>query len=109
MFGKLLTTVLVSGLCTFAVRAAEAEPWFGAPIPASGEKPMPDCGLTAARVFDAPIAGLSRIGMLAVPKSADLSESANASIGFECLDRGLFAPVRCYDTVAAAGVKWARG
>ena len=108
MFGKLLPTVLVFGLCPFAARAAEVEPWFGTPIPASGEKPMPDCGLTAARVFDAPIAGLSRIGMLAVPKSADLSESANASIGFECLDRGLFDPDRCYDTLAAAGVKWAR-
>ena len=108
MFGKLLTTVLVSGLCTFAVRAVEVEPWFGAPIPASGEKPIPDCGMTAARIFDAPISGLERIGSMAIPTTADLPESANASIGFECLDRGLFDPDRCYDPLAAVGVKWAR-
>ncbi len=84
------------------------EPWFGAPIPASGEDGREDCGMTAARVFDAPIAGLTRIGTLAVPKSADVPESSSGSIGFECLDRGLFDPDRCYDTLAAAGVKWAR-
>ena len=95
---------------TLAVCAASpaVEPWFGAPIPASGEDGRADCGMTAARVFDAPIAGLERIGTLAVPKSADLPESSTGSIGFECLDRGLFDPDRCYDTLAAAGVKWAR-
>ena len=85
------------------------EPWFGAPIPASGYDPsIPDCGMTAARVFDAPIPGLERIGSLAVPSAAELPDSSNASVGFECLDRGLFAPERTYDKLAAAGVKWAR-
>ena len=89
--------------------AAEGEAWFGAPIPESGyDERIPDCGMTAAKVFDAPIPGLERIGTLAVPKSADLPESSTGSIGFECLDRGLFDPDRCYDTLAAAGVKWAR-
>ena len=89
--------------------AAEGEAWFGAPIPGSGyDESIPDCGMTAAKVFDAPIPGLARIGTLAVPKAAELPESSNASIGFECLDRGLFDPDRCYDTLAAAGVKWAR-
>ena len=64
--------------------------------------------MSAAKVFDAPIKGLKRIGTLAVPKSADVPESSNASIGFESLDRGLFDPDRCYDALAAAGVKWAR-
>ena len=86
-----------------------AEPWFGKPIPGSGEKPgVEDCGMSAAKVFDAPIKGLKRIGTLAVPKSAEVPESSNASIGFEGLDRGLFDPDRCYDALAAAGVKWAR-
>ena len=98
----------VSVLLAFAVNAAEVEPWFGAPIPASGEKPIPDIGMTAARIFDDPIPGLEKIGKLAIPASADIPESAPTSIGFECLDRGLFDPDRCYDVLAAAGVKWAR-
>ena len=85
------------------------ESWFGAPIPASGYDPsVPDCGMTAARVFDAPIPGLEGIGTLAVPNAANLPESANASIGFEGIDRGLFDPDRAYDRLAAAGIKWAR-
>ena len=95
------------GIADFEVLYAE-EAWFGARIPTSGEDGREDCGMTAARVFDTPISGVTRIGTLAVPKSADLPESSNASIGFECLDRGLFDPDRCYDTLAAAGVKWAR-
>jgi hypothetical protein len=94
-------------LAAFGLNAA-IEPWFGAPIPASGEDGRADCGMTAARVFDAPIAGLTRIGTLDVPKSAHLPETSTGSIGFECLDRGLFDSDRCYDTLAAAGVKWAR-
>ena len=103
----IMKAILFSAVFAFAVQAAD-EAWFGAPIPGSGEDGRADCGMTAARVFDAPIAGLTRIGSLAVPQSADLPESSNASIGFECLDRGLFDPDRCYDTLAAAGVKWAR-
>ena len=88
---------------------AADEPWFGARIPGSGEKPgLEDCGMSAAKVFDAPIAGLEKIGTLAVPKSADIPESSSVSIGFEGLDRGLFEPEPCYDKLAAAGIKWAR-
>ena len=101
-------TACVVALFTLAVQAAD-EPWFGAPIPGSGYDPaVLDCGMSAAKVFDAPMDGLKRIGALAVPKSADLPESSNASIGFEGLDRGLFDPDRCYDALAAAGIKWAR-
>ncbi len=88
---------------------ASDEAWFGARIPGSGEKPgVEDCGMTAAKVFDAPIAGLERVGALAVPRSSDVPEASNASIGFEGIDRGLFDPDRTYDKLAAMGVKWAR-
>ncbi len=112
--GLLLTAALALAIPAFATDVtvrpkATDEAWFGAPIPASGyDSSIPDCGMTAARIFDAPIEGLKRIGTLVVPKSADLPETSNASIGFECLDRGLFDPDRCYDTLAAAGIKWAR-
>ena len=99
---------VASLLVAFSCSGAVEEPWFGAPIPASGEKPGIDCGMTAAKVFDAPIPGLERIGSVAVPKASDVPDSSNVSIGFECLDRGLFDPDRCYDKLAAAGVKWAR-
>ena len=106
LYGAILAAVAVA---TSTVGAESVEPWFGVPIPASGYNPaIPDCGMSAAKVFDAPIEGLKRIGTLAVPKSADVPESSNASIGFEGLDRGLFDPDRCYDALATAGVKWAR-
>ncbi len=104
--------IVLSGLLALAAAAcvdAADEPWFGAKIPGTGEKPgAADCGMSAARIFDAPVAGLEKIGSLAVPKSSDMPESSNASIGFEGLDRGLFEPGPCYDKLAAAGVKWAR-
>ena len=99
---------VASLLVAFSCSGAVEEPWFGAPIPASGEKPGIDCGMTAAKIFDSPIPGMKRIGSLAVPKSAELPDSSNASIGFECIDRGLFDPDRCYDTLADTGIKWAR-
>ena len=81
-----LRTVCVVVLLTLAAQATD-EPWFGAPIPGSGYDPtIPDCGMSAAKVFDAPIEGLKRIGTLAVPKSAEVPESSNASIGFEGLE-----------------------
>ena len=101
--------ILAGAAAAVLAAGAAEEPWFGARIPCSGEKPgVADCGMTAAKVFDAPIAGLACIGTLAVPKSADVPASSNASIGFEGLDRGLFEPEPCYDRLAAAGVKWAR-
>lgn len=106
---KAMVMAAVAVAMATVIAAPASEPWFGAPIPASGYDPaVPDCGMSAAKVFDAPIEGLKRIGTLAVPKSADVSESSSASIGFEGLDRGLFDPDRCYDALAAAGVKWAR-
>ena len=82
-----MTAKILKAVLFFAVSASTAlatdEAWFGAPIPASGEDGREDCGMTAARVFDAPIAGLERIGTLAVPKSVDLPETSNGSIGFE--------------------------
>ena len=106
---RLAASQLPAETVTTVCPKATDEAWFGAPIPASGyDSSIPDCGMTAARIFDAPIEGLKRIGSLVVPKSADLPETSNASIGFECLDRGLFDPDRCYDTLAAAGIKWAR-
>ncbi|MBR6586801.1 MAG: hypothetical protein IKK82_05195, partial [Kiritimatiellae bacterium] len=83
---------VASLLVAFSCSGAVEEPWFGAPIPASGEKPGIDCGMTAAKVFDAPIPGLERVGSVAVPKAPDVPDSSNVSIGFECLDRGLFNP-----------------
>jgi len=102
---RFFTTLFVF---VFSAFGAAGESWFGAPIPASGEKPGIDCGMTAAKIFDSPIPGMKRIGSLAVPKSAELPDSSNASIGFECIDRGLFDPDRCYDTLADTGIKWAR-
>ena len=40
--------------------------------------------------------------------TSDKIESSAVSIGFECLDRELFAPEKCYDKLAATGVKYAR-
>ena len=91
-----------------AFTALADESWFGAPIPASGEDGRPDCGMTAARIFDAPIPGLRKLGKLVVPNSTNVFGNCNSSIGFEGLDRGLFNPERCYDTLATTGVKWAR-
>ena len=105
---KFVCSGLMAVAAVMCLNAAD-EPWFGAKIPCSGEKPgVTDCGMTAAKIFDAPIAGLEKIGKLAVPKSSDLPETSNASIGFEGLDRGLFEPEPCYDKLAATGVKWAR-
>ena len=105
---KVVCSGLIAVAATMCLNAAD-ESWFGAKIPGTGEKPgVEDCGMTAAKVFDAPIAGLEKIGKLAIPRSSDLPETSNASIGFEGLDRGLFEPEPCYDKLAAAGIKWAR-
>ncbi|MBQ6136413.1 MAG: hypothetical protein IJI73_03480 [Kiritimatiellae bacterium] len=104
------TAVMMVSTAVLSLAAPAAdEEWFGERIPGSGARPgVPDCGMSAAKVFDAPIAGLRRIGTLAVPKSSDLPVSSNASIGFEGLDRGLFEPEPTYDMLAADGIKWAR-
>ena len=99
------TAVMMVSTAVLSLAAPAAdEEWFGERIPGSGARPgVPDCGMSAAKVFDAPIPGLRRIGTLAVPKSSDLPVSSNASIGFEGLDRGLFEPEPAYDMLAADG------
>ena len=58
----LLASNLSAETVTTVCPKATDEVWFGAPIPASGYDPhVPDCGMTAARIFDAPIAGLEKI------------------------------------------------
>ena len=47
------------------------------------------------------------LGKLQPVPSQDITGSA-ISIGFECLDRGLYNPALCYDKLQAAGVKHAR-
>ena len=51
--------------------------------------------------------GRNKIGQLRLVPSKEIRQSG-VSIGFECLDRFMFDPDRCYDKLAAAGVKWAR-
>ena len=67
---ELKLKVMAATVVAMATVVATAdEPWFGAPIPESGYNPtIPDCGMSAAKVFDAPIEGLKRIGTLAVPE-----------------------------------------
>ena len=47
------------------------------------------------------------IGKLRTIPSAKIEKSL-VSIGFECLDRELFRPEKCYDLLGASGVKYAR-
>lgn len=85
-------------------------PAFGEPIPGPGYDPSkPDCGMSAAAVFDRPLQGLAKIGTLAVPAARDVPGTSAASIGFEGLDRRLFEPTaEVYARLGACGVKWAR-
>lgn len=50
---------------------------------------------------------MHRIGTMKTLSSKDV-KSSMVSIGFECLDRELFDPARCYDLLGASGVKHAR-
>ena len=50
---------------------------------------------------------LNTIGKLKHYKSSEIDESY-VSIGFECLDRELWNPDKCYDLLAESGVKHAR-
>ncbi len=85
-------------------------PAFGQPIPASAYDPKkPDVGLSAAKVFDAPIAGLTKVGQLRIPSAKEIPETSSASIGFEGLDRKLFNTTDdLYVKLGASGVKRAR-
>lgn len=48
-----------------------------------------------------------KIGQIC-PRSSTQINSSRLGIGFETLDRDCFDPERCYDLVAASGVKWIR-
>lgn len=50
---------------------------------------------------------MKRIGMMKTLPSTEIGQST-VSIGFECLDRDVFDPERCYDLLGASGVKYAR-
>lgn len=50
---------------------------------------------------------MESIGTMHLYDSNELSESP-VSIGFECLDRDMFKPEMCYDTLGKTGVKHAR-
>lgn len=50
---------------------------------------------------------MKKIGKLKTLTSKEV-ESSCVSIGFECLDRGLFNAEKCYGPLAEAGVKYAR-
>lgn len=54
-----------------------------------------------------PNVALEELGNLKTLKSSEIKESP-ISIGFECLDREMFDPEKCYDPLANTGVKWAR-
>lgn len=50
---------------------------------------------------------MKKIGMLKTYKSDEINDSY-ISIGFECIDRELINPDKCYDLLAETGVKYAR-
>ncbi|MDY3927766.1 MAG: hypothetical protein SOZ34_00150 [Clostridia bacterium] len=50
---------------------------------------------------------MKKIGRLKTYTSKEF-ENSYVSIGFECLDRDLFNPEKCYDLLAESGVKYAR-
>lgn len=101
---------VLAGSAFGAVVREHGLPAVGERIPSSGYDPAkPDCGMQAAKVFDAPIAGLTKIGHLRVPQAREIPESSSASIGFEGLDRLLFdASPDVYARLGACGVKRAR-
>lgn len=50
---------------------------------------------------------MKKLGNLKIKSSSEIKES-RIGIGFECLDRDLFDPERCYDLFAKTGAKFAR-
>ena len=51
--------------------------------------------------------GMKKLGMLKKYTSKEIKDS-RISIGFECLDRELFKPEKCYELLGKTGVKFAR-
>ena len=50
---------------------------------------------------------MKNLGFLKTYNSIEIKDS-HVSVGFECLDRALFNPEKCYDLLAKTGVKYAR-
>ncbi len=50
---------------------------------------------------------MKELGKLKIKKSSEIKKSI-VSIGFECLDRELFTPEKCYAPLGDSGVKYAR-
>jgi hypothetical protein len=50
---------------------------------------------------------MDTIGKLKLYSSAEIEDS-RVSIGFECIDRALIDPAKCYDALANSGIKYAR-
>ena len=50
---------------------------------------------------------MKSLGKLKIYPSKEIAKS-RVSIGFECLDRGLINPEKCYEPLAATGIKYAR-
>ena len=60
-------------------------------------------------IFEHEKVSLSEIGKLKHFTSAEITTGDSGfSIGFECLDREMFDPEKCYDLLSASGMKWAR-
>ena len=60
-------------------------------------------------IFEHEKVSLTEIGKLKHFTSAEISiGDSGFSIGFECLDREMFDPEKCYDLLGASGMKWAR-
>ena len=77
------------------------------PAQAPEQSAKRDPGLAAASLFERGMPSLKRIGRLKAVPSSQIG-SSNISIGFECLDRFIFDPEKCYDKLAETGTKWAR-
>ncbi|MBR4673450.1 MAG: hypothetical protein IKP00_03215 [Victivallales bacterium] len=58
-------------------------------------------------IFEHKKVSLEEFGALKTFTSREIGNSF-ISIGFECLDRKMFDPEKCYDLLGASGVKWAR-
>lgn len=58
-------------------------------------------------IFDNEMVKLEELGVINPRSSSEIGKSS-LSIGFECLDRQLFDPEKCYTPLAATGIKHAR-
>ena len=71
------------------------------------QSPFPELQQKQSDIFEDEWSTIIPLGVLRMVPSREIRDSA-VSIGFECLDRDIFDPTKCYDPLAAAGVKYAR-